>query len=265
MDYLRYYILKLSILINLFRIRNADKWPGLPHWFMLLFARFVLLISPSTTLTKCQQIRKGDKIMFICNHQLWGIELPVLLANLYLHTGLWPRSIADRGHFKLPLWRNILTFFGAIYGSHEVLEQAMNANHPILILPGGGNEVMRNLQTAPYTLKWENRTGFAKFAIDHGYKLVPLSCIGTEEIFVHFYDLPAKWMFWIINDPRAKKDNQTIPLCLPTWPRHTWITFGEILDTTQLTDSADEVMHARDVIRSRVLLGIQECLESKNL
>ena len=211
--------------------------------------------------------------MFICNHQLWGVELPILIANLYLQTGIWPRSIADRGRkllfkldFKLPLWRNILKFFGAINGSHEVLEQAMDANQPILILPGGGNEVMRQKNTARYTLKWENRKGFARFAIEHGYKLIPISCIGTEELFLHIYDLPAKWMYIIIRDPRAKKDNQTIPICLPTWPRETVIKFGPSLDTTKYRnqDLEQSIIEARDLMKSIIEGGIRDCLAAKN-
>ena len=93
-------ILKLTILINLFRVQSAELWPGLPSWFMLLFARVVLLVMPARVIKKCEQLSSDEKVMFICNHQLWGIELPILLATIYLQTGRWPRSLADRGRIN---------------------------------------------------------------------------------------------------------------------------------------------------------------------
>jgi hypothetical protein len=98
-----------------------------------------------------------------------------------------------------------------------------------------------------------------------GYKLVPVACIGTEEIFVHLYDIPAHYMYRLMNDNRANKPDQSIPACIPTWPRKTVITFCPKLDTSMYR--MDELEHsaiaARDLMLIRVQNGIKQCLAFK--
>ena len=94
-----------------------------------------------------------------------------------------------------------------------------------------------------------------------GYKLVPLACIGTDETFIHLWDIPAHYMYRLMNDKRADKPDQSIPLCIPTWPRLTLITFCPKLDTSmyRLDELEHSAVAARDLMKVRVQNGIKQC------
>ena len=42
--------------------------------------------------------------------------------------------------------------------------------------------MFRPLNTPPYALNWGNRAGFAKYALENGYDIIPVSSVGFEEI-----------------------------------------------------------------------------------
>lgn len=50
----------------------------------------------------------------------------------------------------IPVWRHLLAFGGGILGDRKIVQQTMDLNEPILVFPGGGNEVMRDKHTPRY-------------------------------------------------------------------------------------------------------------------
>jgi len=121
--------------------------------------------------------------LFVGNHTLLGItDAPLMIEHLYTQYGAMVRSLGDRGHFRVPLWSDLLARMGVVEGSPANCAALMGSGQHVLVFPGGGREVMRRKGEA-YQLIWKQRTGFARMAIAHGYDIIPFGSIGPDEAF----------------------------------------------------------------------------------
>ena len=121
--------------------------------------------------------------LFVGNHSLYGVLDVLLFADgLYRERGIVLRSLADRNHFKVPLWRDFVQLTGAVLGSRGNCAALMRQRQHILVFPGGAREVFKH-QGEAYRLIWKERFGFVRLAIEHGYTITPYATAGAEEAF----------------------------------------------------------------------------------
>lgn len=169
--------------------------------------------------------RGTQKLMFVSNHSLGGIEMPLFIDEIHDHIGVWVRAIGDHFHFAVPGWDEILKSFGAFNGTREHCEFLMSNGQPILVYPGGGHEVLKKKTDKPYSLMWGERSGFAALAIKHGYTIIPCCTVGTEDMFESIADIPVGFF----------RKNLSIPLIKPPTPGNVqkiYMWFGNPIDTT---------------------------------
>ena len=103
--------------------------------------------------------------LFVGNHTIFGLlDLPLLVAHVYRETGLFLRGLAEKAHYRIPVWRDFLTRFGAVDGSRENARTLLRDGEAVLVLPGGGREVAKR-KGERYQLIWKQRMGFARLAI----------------------------------------------------------------------------------------------------
>ena len=56
--------------------------------------------------------------LFVGNHSVYGVLDVMLFADgLYRERGIVLRSLADRNHFKVPVWRDFVEHTGAVLGN----------------------------------------------------------------------------------------------------------------------------------------------------
>ena len=121
--------------------------------------------------------------LFVGNHSVYGVLDVMLFADgLYRERGIVLRSLADRNHFKVPVWRDFVIHTGAVLGSRANCAALMRRGAHILVFPGGAREVFKHKGEA-YRLIWKERYGFVKLAIEHGYTITPYATVGAEEAF----------------------------------------------------------------------------------
>lgn len=121
--------------------------------------------------------------LFVGNHSLYGVLDVLLFADgLYRRRGIVLRSLADRNHFKVPLWRDFVGQTGAVLGTRANCAALMRRGEHILVFPGGAREVFKHRGEA-YRLIWKERFGFVQLAIEHGYTITPYATAGAEEAF----------------------------------------------------------------------------------
>jgi 1-acyl-sn-glycerol-3-phosphate acyltransferase len=126
-------------------------------------------------------------LLFVGNHTLYGlIDIPLLFDELWRRKGILLRGLADRGHYMVPLWRDLLTSVGAVLGTRENCAELMKAGEAIVVFPGGSREVFKT-RSEKYKLLWKERYGFARLAIEHGCTVVPFASVGVEDA----YDIVA--------------------------------------------------------------------------
>jgi 1-acyl-sn-glycerol-3-phosphate acyltransferase len=129
------------------------------------------------------KVPRERPLLFVGNHTIYGVlDIPLLFAELYRAHGIILRSLGDHLHFRLPLWRDLLTMFGAVDGTPATCAALMRRGEPILVFPGGGREVAKRRGEA-YTLIWKERLGFARLALQHGCTIVPFAAVGVEDAF----------------------------------------------------------------------------------
>jgi 1-acyl-sn-glycerol-3-phosphate acyltransferase len=233
-----------------------------------ILARFlskIILLWPTSVIWN-PRIPRTEGVLYVCNHSTWGIDMLLLFALIYRETGRIPRGLGDRAHFYFPISSQILRYFGCVEGTRDICASLMKNSSSILVFPGGAREVMRRTTDPPYTLFWEERTGFARLAIEHGYAIVPVAAVGTEENVGIIYDLPSINLL-LIGDKR--KHDLTIPLIYPKAMERFYFHFGEPITTIEYNGncSTNTVVEVRDKTYEAVVDLLSKTLnvQSKDL
>jgi 1-acyl-sn-glycerol-3-phosphate acyltransferase len=129
-----------------------------------------------------ERLPDDGRFLLVGNHTIYGLlDVPFLVAGLWKHKGLAVRSLGDRRHWSVPLWRNLTDATGGVPGTRENAAELMRRGEPILVFPGGAREANKR-RGEKYTLVWQQRRGFAVVAIEQGYPIVPFAAIGAEEM-----------------------------------------------------------------------------------
>jgi 1-acyl-sn-glycerol-3-phosphate acyltransferase len=126
--------------------------------------------------------RKGPAL-YVGNHTLLGVlDAPVMLAEIARHRGIALRSLGDRAHFKVPGWRDFMKGMGCVEGTRENCTQLMQLGEQILVFPGGGGEVFKR-KGEQYQLRWKERAGFARMAIENRCPIIPFAAVGGDDFY----------------------------------------------------------------------------------
>jgi 1-acyl-sn-glycerol-3-phosphate acyltransferase len=130
-----------------------------------------------------ENVDPGRPTLFVGNHTLFGIiDVPHIVSELQRVHGIFPRSLADRAHFAVPVWRELLGAMGCVEGTRDNCAALMRARQHVLVFPGGGREVFKRKGEA-YRLIWKERIGFVQMAAAHGYRIVPFASVGADDAF----------------------------------------------------------------------------------
>ena len=128
-----------------------------------------------------ERVDPSRPTLFVGNHTLYGVQdVPHIQYELKRVHGIFPRTLADRAHFALPVWRDLLTAFGCLNGTRENCRALMHAGQHLMVFPGGGREVFKRKNEA-YRLVWKERIGFVQLAAAFGYSIVPFASLGADE------------------------------------------------------------------------------------
>ena len=148
-----------------------------------------------------ERVDRRRPTLFVGNHCSTACStLPLFADLLYRERGIVLRSLADRNHFKVPVWRDFVAQTGAVLGTRANCAALMRRGEHILVFPGGAREVFKHKGEA-YQLIWKERFGFVQLAIEHGYTITPYATAGAEEALDLLLD-SADYM----NTPLAAED-----------------------------------------------------------
>ncbi|HXH20251.1 MAG TPA: lysophospholipid acyltransferase family protein [Chitinophagales bacterium] len=128
-------------------------------------------------------IEPDKPALYIANHTIYGItDWTLFIAEVYHRKNIFIRTLSDNMHYTIPVWRELVEYFGMIRGTRDNCSALMKAGQHILVYPGGGREVFR-LKNEKYSLQWKKRTGFAYMAIQHGYDIIPVAQVGGDDAY----------------------------------------------------------------------------------
>jgi len=212
--------------------------------------------------------------LFVGNHTLYGVQdVPHILYKLKRVHGIFPRTLADRAHFVVPAWRDLLTTFGCVNGTRENCTTLMRAGQHLMVFPGGGREVFKRKNEA-YRLIWKERIGFVQLAAAFGYPIVPFASLGADESLHIALDAGD-----IMSSPIGKllqatgiadkylRGGEILPPLVRglglTWipePDRFFVSFGPVISTAHYRRRAEDVA-AMHELRAKVASSIEAQLE----
>ena len=194
--------------------------------------------------------------LYVMNHSRYGIEMSCTVGDLYEKTGVHLRGLGDNFHFLTPVG-SVLKVMGAVQGTKENINALMEGGENILVYPGGAHEIMKPSTCPNYSLKfWKERLGFVRYAIKNKYDIIPIACVGAEELVDVVYDVDASMVRNELTIP--------IPSLLPKIQNiqkmYFWV--GQRISTDHF-DGIDDYLDddlcrtIRDKTRTELLSGIE--------
>jgi 1-acyl-sn-glycerol-3-phosphate acyltransferase len=122
--------------------------------------------------------------MYVSNHSVMGVlDVYPFAIELYLRKGILLRALADSNHFRIPVWSDFIArHIGVLEASRLNCAAIMERQENLVVYPGGTREICKKKGEA-YELKWQDRTGFVRMAMQYGYDIIPVAAVGAEEAF----------------------------------------------------------------------------------
>jgi 1-acyl-sn-glycerol-3-phosphate acyltransferase len=204
-------------------------------------------------------------VLLVGNHTLFGmLDMPLMLEEIYRSRGRFVRGLAEHAHYTIPGWRDLLTRNGAVRGTRDNCRALLVAGEAVLVYPGGGREVAKR-KGEKYQLIWEQRTGFARLAIEAGCPIVPFGAVGAEDSYDILLDADSRVFApvrgvverlggrWQIAPPIVRGLG---PTALPR-PERFYFAFGEPIDTRPFAGRHDDE-HALRAVRDRARHAVED-------
>jgi 1-acyl-sn-glycerol-3-phosphate acyltransferase len=131
-------------------------------------------------------LESGRRVILVGNHALDIVDPLLLITRTWERYGRVPRFIAHQnGWFRVPVLREIAAHFRLVpSGSPEEAGAALARDGFLMIFPGANTEAaMRVYREEPYRLKWQNRFGFLRLALEHDAEVLFVAAIGNDEAY----------------------------------------------------------------------------------
>jgi len=222
--------------------------------------------------------RNRSRLLFVGNHAIWGLDVPLLLNALYSQENIFPRPLGSHAWFAAPLANEVMgLLLGAVDGTQYNCDLLMSKGANLLVYPGGEREAWKKSSDAKYSLLWGDNKGFARMALRHSYTIIPVATVGTEDAFQVVADFPLSKVLrlgGLIPAPKSKQlggnafqEGATLPLLVPRRGRTKGIYFklgrpiparlvgfgfaeaGEV-DSNPYVPTDQEVIALRDDVRT---------------
>jgi 1-acyl-sn-glycerol-3-phosphate acyltransferase len=217
------------------------------------------------------EIDASRPAMYVSNHAVLGVlDGYPFGIELYLRKGIFMRALADRNHFKIPVWRDVISKrLGALEGSRANCSAVMERGENLLVFPGGAREICKKKGEA-YELKWEDRRGFVRMAMQHGYDIIPVAAVGAEDAYTVVKDandlLNHSFAGWVLKQTGLAhtlfKDGE---LMLPwvqglgktVWPKPVklYFSFGKRISTKRYKSMYEDV-DTQELMKTKVELSL---------
>jgi 1-acyl-sn-glycerol-3-phosphate acyltransferase len=206
-----------------------------------------------------------DGSLLAGNHSIYGLlDAPFMVAEIWKRRRIVVRALGEHAHYEVPVWRDLLAAGGMVRGTRDNVRALMRDRETILVFPGGSREVFKR-RGQSYQLLWRERMGFARLAIEYGYRIVPFAAVGADDMLdvlidqdTPVYGQLARLAKKITGFPVPPVVRGVGLTPIPR-PERLYFWFGDPVDTTRFADHNDDTAARtiRDEARQAILAGIQ--------
>jgi 1-acyl-sn-glycerol-3-phosphate acyltransferase len=142
-----------------------------------------------------EHIPRQGPAMLVANHT-FGYDTVFPLAAIEQQTGRPVWALGDHLWWRIPVIRRVAACVGVVDGTPESVDRLLADNALVLVLPGGMREAVKPRELR-YQLLWGRRYGFVRAAIRNRAPLIPLACVGADDLFDfvgNAYTRGARWL-----------------------------------------------------------------------
>lgn len=128
----------------------------------------------------------GRRVVLVGNHALSVIDPLLFTAAVYRKYGIVPRFIGHGlGWFKTPVLRAISEKYRIIPSRYQSgAANALERDRFLMLFPGGATEAaLRDYRREPYRLKWSDRIGFLRLALECDAEIMFVAAVGNDEAY----------------------------------------------------------------------------------
>jgi len=131
------------------------------------------------------------------NHSLYAFaDASLMVSEIYERHGIVLRSLGSHHHFRVAGWGDALTANGVVNGTRDNCAAMLRAGEHVLVYPGGGGEVFKRVGEK-HRVRWKQRTGFARLALEHACPIIPFATVGADDCWDIVYDNDALGRTWL--------------------------------------------------------------------
>ncbi|MGL6236689.1 MAG: lysophospholipid acyltransferase family protein [Segniliparus sp.] len=155
------------------------------EWIKEQFAEYQFVADFAQALKKpyvegLENLPEDGRFLLVANHVISGSDVPLIQYEVSRRIGKQVRGLAHRFFGQMPgFFGDLFQAMGGVVGSPENAAALMAANEPILVFPGGAPEVGRGKDEL-HQLRWGDRKGFARIAVQHNYPIIPTTLVGAD-------------------------------------------------------------------------------------
>jgi len=132
------------------------------------------------TLHGHDHLPRSGSALLVGNHAFLGVDSFALTSLLLLETSRYPRFLAEKNLYRIPVVRDFLHSVGAIPGTPDDAVALLEAGEIVVVYPGGIDDSFKLTRDA-YTLPWRGRAGFARVAMRAAAPIIPVAATGIDE------------------------------------------------------------------------------------
>jgi 1-acyl-sn-glycerol-3-phosphate acyltransferase len=121
------------------------------------------------------------RALLVANHA-FGFDaiFPVAAIAQRLNRRVW--MLGEHLWWKIPFIRRFVAAIGVVDGTPRNIDRLLAEDELVLVLPGGMREALKPRELR-YQLLWGHRYGFVRAAIRNQAPIVPLACVGADDLF----------------------------------------------------------------------------------
>lgn len=195
-----------------------------------------------------ENLPRDGRFLLVGNHSQFGSEAFLVPYLVRRELGVRVRPLTDRQFGKMP-WpvTDLLAAGGATVGAPESTRELMRHNEPILVFPGGGQEIPK-FKGEENILRWKERAGFARLAVENDYPIVPVAMVGGDDVYRSITTRDSAWGRFStrLMERISGRPEMAMPLVRgigPTLiprPQRMYVQFGAAIDTVQPNGISNE-------------------------
>ena len=205
-----------------------------------------------------ENIPRQGAALLVANHT-FGYDVMFPMAAVLRQFGRQVWVLGDHLWWQIPGLRRLAGAVGVVDGNQDNAERLLHAGELLLVLPGGLREAVKPRELR-YQLLWGRRYGFVQLAMRQRAPLIPLACVGADDLFDFVGNAYARGRRWL--------GSKTVPVPLPARvlpiPHLTSLRFivGEPIVPDAGPDRADDESLLKH-LRHEVAGALHELIENE--